>query len=348
MFEPQHIPIFFIIGRPRSGTTLIRTLFDAHPNVKIPWECQYIVNLYPKYGNISEWTKETLNSFYEDLLVQWQFRLWTVDKQILKEEILEQEGYNDYATICKVVHNNFRSLYKKKELLYFGDKNPGYSIYISRLKKIFPEARFIYILRDYRDTYLSIKNVDFELPIVSTVTYKWKYFFKQALKAKAKFPDSVYILKYEDLVSEPELHFKLVCKFLGLPYNADVFEFYEKKDEVYKVLTTERARKNHASLLHPISRKRTNRWKKELSKKEVQIADYVAGRYAKKAGYKRKYKMSSVLTAIRAFPGVVYARFLYFLTRLVDRLPYRLRATILNKGPLAIARLYLKLFGKKK
>lgn len=43
-------PFIFIVGRPRSGTTLLRTLYDAHPNVNIPPECQFVVNLYGKYG----------------------------------------------------------------------------------------------------------------------------------------------------------------------------------------------------------------------------------------------------------------------------------------------------------
>lgn len=338
-----NIPFFFILGRPRSGTTLLRTLFDAHPGVIIPWECQYIINLYPRYGKTTLWTKLDLEDFYEDLLKQWQFKLWTVDLKKLKQDILNLEGKNSYAMVCRTVHASFRSLYDKKEPRFIGDKNPGYSIYISRLKKIFPEAKFIYILRDYRDTFLSIKNVDFELPVVSIVTYKWKYFFKQSLKAKKAYPESVYILKYEDLVSEPELHFRLICKFLGLEYTPEVFDFYEKRDEAHKVLKTERAKRNHASLLNPISTRRVGLWKKGLSEEEVRIADHVAGRFAKKAGYRRKYKSAGIKTVILSFPGTVYARMLYFLTRIINRFPYRLRAVILNKGPLLIARTFRKL-----
>ncbi|NQU34666.1 MAG: sulfotransferase [Bacteroidetes bacterium] len=52
MEQLNKIPFFFVVGRPRSGTTLLRTLFDAHPNVSFPPECQFIINLYPKYGKI--------------------------------------------------------------------------------------------------------------------------------------------------------------------------------------------------------------------------------------------------------------------------------------------------------
>ena len=49
----DRIPIFFIVGRPRSGTTLLRALFETNPNVCFPPECQFIINIYPEYGNLN-------------------------------------------------------------------------------------------------------------------------------------------------------------------------------------------------------------------------------------------------------------------------------------------------------
>ena len=60
----NNIPFLFIVGRPRSGTTLLRTLFDAHSNVVIPPECQFVVNLYGKYGKKHIGQKRTSNTFF--------------------------------------------------------------------------------------------------------------------------------------------------------------------------------------------------------------------------------------------------------------------------------------------
>ncbi|HAL65426.1 MAG TPA: hypothetical protein DCP10_07675 [Bacteroidales bacterium] len=46
--------LFFILGRPRSGTTLLRTLLDAHPQVKVPPEYPVVLQLYKKYGRIRQ------------------------------------------------------------------------------------------------------------------------------------------------------------------------------------------------------------------------------------------------------------------------------------------------------
>ncbi len=305
----------------------------------IPWESQYIVNLYPRYGKLTSWTKNDLEDFYNDLEATWQFKFWDLDHAKLKKDLLALEGEISYPEICKWVHLQSRSMYPKKEIEWIGDKNPGYTIYVNRLKKIFPEAKFIFINRDYRDNFVSIRNVDFELPVVSITTYKWKYFYKKALKAKKRFPDAVVLLRYEYLAIEPERHFGEICDFLGLEKVSEVFEFHRRKEEVEAKLKTERLKVHHASLMNPINTGRIRLWEKRMKEREIRIADLVAGKYAEKAGYERKYKRSGVITWICSLPGVFYARFIYCITPVVDKFPYKLRALVLNKGPLVLVRL---------
>jgi hypothetical protein len=343
MDKQSQIPFFFIIGRPRTGTTLLRSLFDAHPNVQIPWECQFVLNLYPKYGKLKLWNPETLERFYTDLLEQWQFSAWNIDHEKLKADLLACEGEISYARICQVVYLNNISFYPKGNILLIGDKNHGYTIYTRRLKKLFPDAKFVYILRDYRDNFESVSKVDFELHIVSLVVYKWKYFYKKALEASRRSPGSFYFIRYEDLVKDPVPEFRKLCEFLGIPYVPGVFEFYKMKDKAVEKYPADILNKHHQSLFNPVNTSRIGRWEKLMSARQVRIADQVAGKYAKLAGYKKKYPGFSLWTAFQAMPGVCYASLLYFITKIVDRLPYRLREKILSKGPLWLARVAGKL-----
>ena len=344
--HPQ-IPVFFIIGRPRTGTTLLQSLFDAHPNVMIPWECQFVLNLYPAYGNINQWSQQQLISFYDDLVKQWQFSSWNIDHEKLKTSLLACEGERTYREICQVVYLNYISLYPKQKVSIIGDKNHGYAIYTERLRKIFPEARFIYVLRDYRDNFDSVKRVDFEVPIVSLVVYKWKYFYKKALAASKKYPDSFFFIRYEDLATRPDLHFRKLCEFLDIPYLPEVFDFYKMKSRAEETYPTEVLEKHHKSLFNPINTSRLGLWKKSMNETQVRIADQVAGEYAELAGYERKYRKFSLRIAIHALLGVCYARSIYFLTYIIDRFPYRLREKILSKGPLLLAKIFSGLFGKR-
>ncbi len=51
----RDIPMFFILGRPRTGSTLLRTLFDAHPNVIIPQEWPMLLLLHFQFGKVKCW-----------------------------------------------------------------------------------------------------------------------------------------------------------------------------------------------------------------------------------------------------------------------------------------------------
>ncbi len=338
------VPIFFIIGRPRTGTTLLRSLFDAHPDVQIPWECQFVLNLYPRYGKVKHWTKALIDNFYADLIEQWQFSSWNINHDKLKTDLHAHEGESSYVKVCETVYLNFISFYPKKEIKLIGDKNHGYTIYTDRLKKIYPDAKFIYILRDYRDNYHSVTKVDFELPVISLVTYKWKYFYKKALKAAEKYPGSFYFIRYEDLATDPHLHFKKICEFLGIEYLPEVFEFYKMKEKASEVYPDDILQKHHKSLFNPINTSRLGLWKQSLSSSQIKIADQVAGKYADLAGYERQYKEYNLLTTLKAAPGTTYASLLYLMTYIIDRFPYRLREKLLSKGPLWLA----KVFGKLK
>ena len=58
-------PFFFILGRPRSGTTLLKALFDAHPNVKIPPELPIFLPLYQKFRHVKKWDRQNILSFVD-------------------------------------------------------------------------------------------------------------------------------------------------------------------------------------------------------------------------------------------------------------------------------------------
>lgn len=348
MEKLDKIPFFFILGRPRSGTTLLRTLFDAHPNVQIPPECKFILDLYPKYGKKTNWSEKELEGFYQDLIRQWRFNIWTIDREKLKAGLMACAGKTSYSMICKVVYHHYQSFYEKKEILWFGDKNPGYTIYTERLLKIFPDAKFIQILRDYRDNYVSVKDVDFELPVPSLVATKWKLFYKNVRRAAGKNPERYLTIRYEDLVDDPEKQMKPVCAFLGIDYRPEMLEFHRKEDEIFKVYPKAFVMRFHANLVNKINKSRSGIWKEKLSRNEIRLADMAVGKIAEEAGYQRQFDRFGFLLYLQALPGITLAHVLAVLTVIIDKFPYNARMLILNRGPIAVAKTFLRLFKPKK
>ncbi len=343
--ELKDIPFFFILGRPRSGTTLLASLFDAHPNVVIPFECPLIINIFRKYHKIRNWDKRRLLEFYTDIISQRKFDSWRVDQNKLKSDLLANEGKTSFQELIKVVYLNFNSFFTKNEVLLFGDKNPVYSIYPEQLIKIFPNARFIHLSRDYRDNILSIKKVDFEAPVTSLLAYRWRFATNRMLSAENQNPGQFYRLKYEDLVSQPDVELKNLCNFLQIPFKPNVLEFHKKKDELFDSFDRDHIERYHSSLLQPITGSKTFAWRNSMDKNEVRIADKVVGKVADQAGYEREYKQNSI-TGITSLVWINYGRLAYFLRFVVDLLPHKIKMMSRNKGPL-LAVLFNKYILKK-
>jgi hypothetical protein len=129
---------------------------------------------------------------------------------------------------------------------------------------------------------------------------------------------------------------------LGLPYDPAVFEFYRKKEEVEKAyLGSEEIMQVHRSLFNPVSKDRLNGWKKEMTPRQVRMADLVAGRSADKAGYVRQYTSRDPLLYLKMLPILTYAGLMYRLILFGDHLPFRMR-----NGLNRILGVFLKVYWK--
>jgi hypothetical protein len=266
---------------------------------------------------------------------------------MLYNSLIEIKGESTFQIMVKKVCMTYSSVFKKDEILLIGDKNPAYSLFIHRIHKLFPEAKIIHITRDYRDNYLSLIKVNFEVPIVPLVIYRWKFAYRRMRKLKKRCPELIYSVKYEDLVSDPELQFRDICKFLGIDYDPSVMSFYQKKSAVEKAYAgSDDLSQVHQSLFNPISTVRMNLWQTEMKERDIRVADLVAGKSAEKAGYQRKFRSFDPGLYLWILPTLIYANLMYRLILLGDFLPYRMRNS-LNKTLGIFLKVYWKIHERK-
>lgn len=336
------IPMFFILGRPRSGTTLLRTLFDAHPNVATPVECAFIINMRQKYGKVTNWSKEQLLTFHEDVQKHIKFDTWNIDLDQLKKDLLECEGPNTFQNVCKVVYFVNKSLFPKEEIKWIGDKNPVYATYTPELLELFPDAKYIHLVRDPRDNIISLKNVDFEGPFTALLAYRWEHSARKLFYIKKKNAAKFYTIRYEDLVSNPTRYYREMCDFLSIPYNDTVFDFYKKQDEAMKKFNIEKMMKYHKSLFSPINTSKVDLWKTQLPERDIRIAEFVAGKWTKIYGYERRFKRPGFVAMLYSLPWLIYGRALYVVRDIIDLFPFDLKIAVKNRGPV-LARTFVKL-----
>ncbi len=350
------IPMFFILGRPRSGTTLLTTLFNAHPNIRIAPEFPVMLFLYQRFKNVKKWDESTIRSFVEHVFYYSKFNIRRVenlklDKEFIIGELLKYKDVGSIQLFLKSINYFAFSLYNKEETLWIGDKNPVYSMSANRFRKIFPDAKFICIIRDYRDNFISIKKlaekeVAVEAPVLSLQAGRWRIFTRLFLRLKRRYPDKFYILRYEDLVSEQEKTFRSLCDFLGIAYDPSVFDFHKKKEETVNTYGNYIYEKFHENLLKPINTGRMNTWQTVLTEEEVGMADQIAGKYADRLGYERKDKRFRFGLFLKSAPMLIYNHILLRVMIFGTYLPHKVSQWWFLKMQILL-KIYLRMTGKK-
>ncbi len=278
--------MFFIVGRARSGTTLLQTLLDAHPSIVIPSESCILLHLKNKYFTCTNWDDKTLDAFLEDLLTEKKLKQsWKVDYEKLKNEIVVvPQSQRNYTIICKILYLNYSSIFNQQNISLIGDKNPIYSAFISDMLELFPQAKFIHIVRDYRANVFSNKDV-FSLKNIACLAHAWNYHNRKIEIAKTKIPHQFYTLKYEELALNPKNEMKKIFDFLNVRYNDSVFDFYKAVNEKSEQKVRNRFKKVHGNLLNPININRVEVWKNGLSEKDISLSECICELDGKKYGY---------------------------------------------------------------
>ncbi len=327
----QNTPFFFIIGRPRSGTTLIQTLFEAHPNVAIPPEAPILKQSYYRFNKVVEWEKEQLKQLIDFLFYDEKFREWNISKDELLDSLLNYPDTLTFEVIIKIIYCHYISVFPKDGVQIFGDKNPRYSRNPEKIMEIIPNAKIVHVVRDYRDHILSMKRVKLlysNLPLISDV---WRESQKRIFALREKYPNSIISFKYENFVKEPEQHLKMICSFLNIDYVPSVLNYANKEKEVKKANELKDSDVFFGNLFKPINTDNVEKWKQQMTKRDIARADFYVGKYAELSGYKRQIPRRTVTVFLIAVPGYIIAYSFHFIIKLISIVPIKSRKKVRRK-----------------
>ncbi len=225
----------FMIGFPRSGTTLLDSILRSHTDIEVVEEKPMIEILISNIKNFTNGNLKRLNELNDDNL---------------------KELRNVYFEKRKIyLENNSNS----KIII---DKLPLNIIYVPEILRVFPNARFIFSLRHPYDSVLSCYFQNFKLNssmsnflkledsanFYDTVMQLWTTY-------KKIFNPKVYELKYEDLIFSFENSVKKVLNFLEIEWKDDLYNFNEIAKK--RRITTP----SYYQVTQPINNKAIGRWK---------------------------------------------------------------------------------------
>ena len=204
----------FIIGMPRSGTKLIRDILNRHPNIGIPViESHFIPYMIRKFGNPPNLAPEgEFDRFYGEFSnTSFFWDAQALGKSIPKEYLRKRVDLSSWSSILETILR-FYSPKKETDGFIWGDKTPGYLNHMKLLKKLFPQARFLHIIRDPRDYALSVKKTWGKSLYRAADT--WRYTIQSAKSVGQKIGEDYQEVHYEELITKPEEVLLEICKFL--------------------------------------------------------------------------------------------------------------------------------------
>jgi hypothetical protein len=187
----------FVIGAPRSGTTLLRLILDSHPRISCGEETHFLRDLeaivgrhwrlVASYGIERDWWLERLRRLYLDF----------------QAEVLAVSGKARWA-----------------------EKDPTYTLVLAFIDELFPDALYVHLVRDGHDVVASFRDRWGYRSAARAARSEWARYVRAAQALSRRVPTNRFLeLRYERLVADPEAEARRLFAFLGEDFVPESIEF---------------------------------------------------------------------------------------------------------------------------
>jgi hypothetical protein len=287
-------PVPFIVGVPRSGTTMLRLMLDAHPDMAIPSETYFVTNLI-EAGDGGAGPDQLAN-------VLVTHRRWGdlgIDEAALRRRLTAM-GRPSGGDAVRVAFELYAEGRGKPR---WGDKTPAYLTNIAQIHAALPEARFVHLIRDGRDVALSILRMpEDDRPMrrpdsAGLVATRWSRRIRRARDQGERVPHYLEI-RYEDLVRDPEPALRSVCDLIELPFTGAMLEFHAQAATRLAEMDRDLAPRDdlpaqsaegrlapHALASKPPTSDRVGVWRTEMSAEQLAEFEEEGGEMLRELGY---------------------------------------------------------------
>jgi hypothetical protein len=308
----------FVVGCPRSGTTLLQRMLDAHPSVAIAGETHFMGRFWlrrEEYGDLT--IDASFARLLDDIVAIPEFADMRLDPD--EYRCKARLGKRSYAALFELLLSLYRS-HNSADLV--GEKTPDHLVHAPALVEFFPSARFVHIIRDPRAVVNSWRNV----PWASTSTFEnaeiWYKYMRYAWRFPKRIQQCILTVSYEALVKAPAENLDIVCRFLGLQFEPGMLRYHETDPrgvsvsrEPWKITATK-----------PLDTAKLDRWRSELSPAMIAIIEGTVWREMKRRGYDPQTGLARLLPAaasatVRRFVGRVKRRTVAEVNRLLGNQP---------------------------
>ncbi|WP_030175176.1 sulfotransferase family protein [Spirillospora albida] len=269
----------FVLGCPRSGTTLLQLMLHSHPRIAIPAETRFLLNVYRariNFGDLGDPENRRMLARWITDRKETKFGDLGLDADQVVEEIVAGP-----PTVGSAIGIVFRSYARSHGKPRWGDKRPSYFKHIPTLQRMFPNAQFIHLIRDGRDCVASLQEMPWYHLDVHHAISAWREAIDTGRKMADRLgPDTFYELQYERLVADPADELTRLCAFLGEEFHPSMADPRDVAKE-----TVPSRKKWHDRTHSAVTPTRVGSWAQRLEPWQIALAETAFGDRLTDYGY---------------------------------------------------------------
>jgi len=276
---PDRYRPFFIMGAGRSGTTLLRAMLEAHPDVHIPPELPLapVVRQFRLYSRLP-WSA-LLRVILGDLEFHATWDRWELPLGPLYRDLVQapRAARNLAAVIDALFRAHARA--HKPSALRWGDKTPPNTVVLPTLTRLFPDLQVVHLIRDGRDVVQSFMRES-----EAGLRYFARWWVRAVSSARAfgaEHPSQYLEIRYEDLVTRTEATLQDILAFLKITPDDRMLRYHEldqKLGDVDRYPALQGVR-------NPVHAESIGKWRSALDAAQVAELDRLIGPTLARLGY---------------------------------------------------------------
>jgi hypothetical protein len=273
---PSRGPVF-IVGAPRSGTTMLQYILDDLENLAFPTgESHFLIPMHRNQTRFTDLASpagmerllRTLHGFNAEFL-DTDLHGMKFDVSTLAASFLAEQRSSVRDVIAGIFEHNAQGMGKTR----WGDKTPYYALHLDRILDWWPDAQFIHLIRDGRDVALSLfgRAHDFSAYNIYTAAQYWQKYVDTCRAQGRHLPASQYLeIRYEDILADKDAAILTICNYLG--------ESWAPR----KPAGNETAPARHLKSIKPDNQ---GKWRRALTRWQVRVFESEAGSTLAQCGY---------------------------------------------------------------
>lgn len=260
----------FVVGAPRSGTTLAASILSAHPALAVAPETHFFPLWVRAHGKDELEGDDDFRAFWHRVSESPRFGYLGVDEDRVLERVRADERPPTYRAVFRALLREYAAGLDKER---WGEKTPAHERWLGRLLEWFPGARVVFMVRDPRAVALSLAETPWGRgtpPDLHAVA--WAETMERARGWRAD--ERVLFVGYEALASEPETETRRLCAHVGETF--DPAMLHDRSTESSPIVNREGwAREHLERALEPVTDDRVERWRTALSPGQVARVEHV-------------------------------------------------------------------------